>query len=51
LVFGHYIKFLVANLFSYAVALWALWQKYENGDETYSDIIAGKIVKEYVMYQ
>jgi hypothetical protein len=30
---------------------WALWQKYENADETYSDIISGKIVKEYVMYQ
>ena len=30
---------------------WALWQKYEKGDETYSDIISGKIVKEYVMYQ
>jgi hypothetical protein len=30
---------------------WALWQKYENGDETYSDIISDKIVKEYVMYQ
>jgi len=30
---------------------WALWQKYENSDETYSDIISGKIVKEYVMYQ
>lgn len=30
---------------------WALWQKYENGDETYSDIITDKIVKEYVMYE
>jgi len=30
---------------------WALWQKYENGDETYSDIITDKIVKEYVMYK
>jgi len=30
---------------------WALWQKYENCDESYSDIISGKIVKEYVMYQ
>jgi len=30
---------------------WALWQKYEKGNETYSDIISGKIVKEYVMYQ
>jgi len=30
---------------------WALWQKYENGDETYSDIVADKIVKEYVMYE
>jgi hypothetical protein len=30
---------------------WALWQKYENGDEAYSDIISAKIVKEYVMYQ
>jgi len=30
---------------------WALWQKYENCDETFSDIISGKIVKEYVMYQ
>jgi len=29
---------------------WALWQKYENCDETYSDIISSKIVKEYVMY-
>jgi hypothetical protein len=32
-------------------ASWALWQKYENGDNTYSDIISSKIVKEYVMYQ
>jgi hypothetical protein len=32
-------------------ASWALWQKYENGDETYSDIISHKIVKEYIMYQ
>ena len=30
---------------------WALWQKYENGDETYSDIITDKIVKEYVMHK
>jgi len=30
---------------------WALWQKYEKGDETYSDIISDKIVKEYEMYQ
>jgi len=30
---------------------WALWQKYENGDEIYSDIIADKIVKEYIMYE
>jgi len=30
---------------------WALWQKYENGDESYSDIISSKIVKEYVMYR
>jgi len=30
---------------------WALWQKYENGDECYSDIISDKIVKEYVMYE
>jgi len=30
---------------------WALWQKYENCDESYSDIISSKIVKEYVMYQ
>ena len=29
---------------------WALWQKHEKGDETYSDIIADKIIKEYVMY-
>jgi hypothetical protein len=32
-------------------ASWALWQKYENRDESYSDIIADKIVKEYVMYE
>jgi hypothetical protein len=32
-------------------ASWALWQKYENCDESYSDIIANKIVKEYVMYE
>jgi len=30
---------------------WALWQKYENGDESYSDIIADKIIQEYVMYE
>ena len=30
---------------------WALWQKYENGDESYSDIISDKIIKEYVMYE
>ena len=30
---------------------WALWQKYEKSDETYSDIIAEKIIKEYVMYE
>ena len=30
---------------------WALWQKYEMSDETYSDIVADKIVKEYVMYE
>jgi len=30
---------------------WALWQKYEIGDETYSDIIADRIVKEYIMYE
>jgi hypothetical protein len=29
---------------------WALWQKYEMDDETYSDIIADKIIKEYEMY-
>jgi len=29
---------------------WALWQKYEIGDETYSDIIAKKVIKEYEMY-
>jgi len=28
---------------------WAMWQKYENKDETYSEIITDKIVKEYVM--
>ena len=30
---------------------WALWQKYENKDESFSDIIANKIVREYVMYE
>jgi len=30
---------------------WALWQKYENNDESYSEIIADKIIKEYVMYE
>jgi len=30
---------------------WAMWQKYENSDETYSNIIADRIVKEYVMYE
>ena len=30
---------------------WALWKKYENDDESYSDIIADKIIKEYVMYE
>jgi len=29
---------------------WAMWQKYEKGDETYSKIIADKTIKEYVMY-
>jgi len=29
---------------------WSLWQKYEHGDETYSEIINEKIVKEYIMY-
>ena len=28
---------------------WAMWQKYDNNDETYSDIIADKIIKEYTM--
>ena len=32
-------------------ASWALWQKYENGDGSYADIIADKIIKEYVMYE
>jgi len=30
---------------------WSLWQKYENGDETYSDIIVDKIIKEYIMFE
>ena len=30
---------------------WALWQKYEVGDETYYTIIADKIIREYVMYE
>ena len=30
---------------------WAMWQKYEKDDESYSEIIASKIVKEYVMYK
>jgi len=30
---------------------WALWQKHENGDESYSDIIKDKIIKEYIMYE
>jgi len=30
---------------------WALWQKYENGDNTYSNIIADKIIKEYTLYE
>ena len=30
---------------------WALWQKYENRNDSYSKIIADKIVKEYVMYE
>ena len=30
---------------------WALWQKYERCDETYSSIISDKIIKEYVMYE
>ena len=30
---------------------WYLWQKYEIGDESYSDIITDKIVKEYIMYE
>jgi len=30
---------------------WAFWQKYENGDNTYTDIIANKVVNEYVMYE
>ena len=30
---------------------WALWQKYENNNESYSEIIADKIIKEYVMYE
>jgi len=30
---------------------WALWQKYEMDDETYSNIIASKIIKEYEMYK
>jgi len=29
---------------------WAFWQKYEKGDETYTSMIADKIVQEYVMY-
>ena len=32
-------------------ASWALWQKYENGDRSYADIIADKIIKEYIMYE
>ena len=30
---------------------WALWQKYEKADNTYSDLVTDKIVKEYVMYE
>lgn len=30
---------------------WALWQKYEVGDETYYKIIADKVIREYVMYE
>jgi hypothetical protein len=30
---------------------WALWQKYENHDESYFDLVAGKIVGEYIMYE
>jgi len=29
---------------------WAMWQKYEKSDDTYSKIIADKIIKEYVVY-
>ena len=32
-------------------ASWALWQKYEFGNETYSDMIAEKIAREYIMYE
>jgi len=30
---------------------WALWQKYEFGNQKYSDMIANKIAREYVMYE
>jgi len=30
---------------------WAFWQKYENSDKSYSDIISDKIIKEYVMHE
>ena len=32
-------------------ASWALWQKYENGDKTYSDVVINKTIKEYIMYE
>ena len=29
---------------------WALWQKYEKSDETYTVLIADRIVREYLMF-
>ena len=30
---------------------WALWQKYEKGDDSFASLLADKIVREYVMYE
>ena len=29
---------------------WALWQKYEKGDESFAKLLCGKIIREYILY-
>ena len=29
---------------------WALWQKYEKGDESFANLLSDRVVREYVLY-